>query len=82
MKTFLLSLFSYSYVFSLFAADPDLARLQKSYDEAKKRALAPLQTTYQTELQKLMEQHTKAGRLEAALEFPLEWNMDYMVAPD
>lgn len=52
----------------VFAADPDLERLQTSYDAAKQRVLAPVQTTYQAELRKLMEQHTKAGKLEAALE--------------
>lgn len=50
------------------AADADLARLQKSYDEAAKRALAPLQATYVQQLQKLLEQRTKAGQLDAALE--------------
>lgn len=72
MKTFLLCLLSCFHVFSVCAADPDLGRLQKSYDEAKKRALDPVQTTYQTELQKLMEQRTKAGKLDAALEVKAE----------
>lgn len=52
----------------VFATDADLARLQKSYEEASKRALAPVQATYQKELQRLIEQHTKTGKLEAALE--------------
>ncbi len=72
MKTFLLSLLSCFYVCAVCAADPDLGRLQKSYDEAKKRVLVPLQTTYQTELQKLLEQHTKAGKLDAAIEVKAE----------
>lgn len=49
-------------------ADPDLAKLQKSYDEAVKRAVDPITATYRVELQKLLEQHTKAGKLEAAIE--------------
>lgn len=55
-----------------FAVDPELEKLQKSYDEATKRALAPIQATYQKELQKLMEQHTRAGKLDAAVETKAE----------
>lgn len=43
-------------------ADPDLAKIQKSYDEAVKRAVDPITATYRVELQKLLEQHTKAGK--------------------
>lgn len=50
------------------AADPDLAKLQKSYDDAVKRAVDPITATYRAELQKLLDQHTKAGKLDAAVE--------------
>ncbi len=72
MKTMFIIHVFFLHAFSVFAADPDLARLQKSYDAAKKRVLTPVQATYQAELQKLMEQHTKDSKLEAALEVKAE----------
>jgi hypothetical protein len=68
MKTPLLATALWITVRLSYAGDPDLAKLQKSYDEAVKRAVDPITTTYRAELQKLLEQHTKAGRLEAAVE--------------
>lgn len=72
MKTIFIILVLCVHASAVFAADPDLERLQKSYDAAKNRVLTPVQTTYQAELQKLMEQHTKEGKLEAALEVKKE----------
>ncbi len=69
MKAPLLFIFTFALAAgTIHAVDPDLARLQKSYDEASRRALQPIQATYQAELQKLLEQHTKNGKLEAAIE--------------
>jgi len=68
MKTFFLRCVLLIGVSLASAADPDLAKLQKSYDEAVKRAVDPITATYRAELQKLLEQHTKAGKLEAAVE--------------
>lgn len=49
-------------------ADADLLRLRKSYQEARERALAPLNATYEKELSKLLERQMKAGNLAAAVE--------------
>lgn len=68
MKTILLVYFFGICAGLASGADPDLAKLQKSYDEAVKRAVDPITATYWAELQKLLEQHTKAGKLEAAVE--------------
>lgn len=48
-------------------ADPEMDRLKASYDAAVERSVAPLRATYEKELLKLMEKHTKAGDLTAAL---------------
>jgi len=53
-------------------ADAELERLQASYNGAVERAVAPLRDTYEKELLKLMEKHTKAGNLDAALEVKVE----------
>eukprot|EP01031_Cornospumella_fuschlensis_P016739 gene16739-20473_t len=53
-------------------ADSELDRLKGSYQAAMERAMAPLQTAYERELVKLMERHTKAGNLTAALEVRTE----------
>jgi hypothetical protein len=50
------------------AIDPDLERLKGSYAAAVAKATAPIQGTYEKELQKLLQAHTKAGRLDAAAE--------------
>lgn len=52
----------------LLAADVELGRLKSSYHEATKRALDPINTTYEKELLRLLEKHTKAGKLAEALE--------------
>lgn len=49
-------------------ADPEMARLKASYEAAVERSVAPLRATYEKELLKLMEKHTKAGDLTSALE--------------
>ncbi len=53
---------------SLAGADAELDRLRVSYEGAVERAVAPLRETYKQELLKLMDRHTRAGNLDAALE--------------
>lgn len=48
------------------ASDPELDRLKSAYNAASERALSPIKATYEKELQKLLQSHTKAGRLDAA----------------
>lgn len=48
-------------------ADADLDRLRTSYEGAVERAVSPLRDTYKQELLKLMDRHTRAGNLDAAL---------------
>ncbi|MDP1589094.1 MAG: hypothetical protein Q8M07_15190 [Prosthecobacter sp.] len=72
MKLISFILLALLYSSSLWGADPELLRLQKAYEDATRRALAPLQTTYQKELQKLQEQYAKSGKLDAALEVKAE----------
>ena len=50
---------------TLFAAD-DLDQLKTAYEGAVARATAPLKATYEKELQKLLQRHTQAGRLDDA----------------
>lgn len=53
-------------------ADPELQRLKGSYTVAVAKATAPIKATYEKELQKLLQAHTKAGRLDAAAEVMAE----------
>ncbi len=48
-------------------ADAELDRLRTSYEGAVERAVSPLRETYKQELLKLMDRHTRAGNLDAAL---------------
>ena len=48
-------------------SDDEVAKLRESYTKAVERATAPLTATYIAELKKIMEKHTKAGNLDAAL---------------
>lgn len=50
------------------ALDPEVERLQKAHAAAVQRAVAPVDAAYQKELQKLLDQYTKAGKLDAALD--------------
>ena len=54
---------------ALYAEQPndELGKLRESYTKALERAAAPLTVTYIAELKKLIEKHTKAGNLDAAL---------------
>ncbi|MBL9116003.1 MAG: hypothetical protein JNJ83_13435 [Verrucomicrobiaceae bacterium] len=45
----------------------DAQSLRKAYDEARQRALQPLEQKYRDELEKLLAAHTKAGRLDDAI---------------
>jgi Lectin C-type domain len=45
----------------------DAESLRKSYQEARQRALQPLDVKYKTELEKLLATHTKAGHLDDAI---------------
>jgi hypothetical protein len=45
----------------------DADALRKSYQDARQRALQPLDVKYKTELEKLLAAHTKAGRLDEAI---------------
>jgi len=71
MKNFLLSLtLSTAIIASASLAqqpNDELARLHENYGKAIERATAPITATYITELKKLIEKHTKAGNLDAAL---------------
>jgi hypothetical protein len=49
------------------AMPEDAARLKKSWQDARARAVEPLDEKYRQELDKLLQAHTKAGRLDAAL---------------
>ena len=59
----LLALSIYS---SALASDPELDKLKQAYAGAIERATAPIKATYGKELQKLLQAHTQAGRLDAA----------------
>jgi hypothetical protein len=50
---------------ALLAAD-DLDQLKASYEGAVARATAPLKATYEKELQKLLQHHAQAGKLDDA----------------
>ncbi|MBK8094892.1 MAG: hypothetical protein IPK32_23715 [Verrucomicrobiaceae bacterium] len=52
----------------LMSADVELGRLKQSYQDATKRALEPINATYEKELLRLLEKHTKAGKLAEAIE--------------
>lgn len=45
----------------------DAESLRKSYQDARQRALQPLDAKYKTELEKLLAAHTKAGHLDDAV---------------
>lgn len=45
----------------------DAARLKRGWQDARARAVEPLDAKYLQELEKLLQAHTKAGRLDAAL---------------
>jgi hypothetical protein len=47
-------------------ADDELDKLRSSYNEAVARATAPLKTTYEKELRKLLQRYTQSGRIEEA----------------
>ncbi|MEC5125815.1 hypothetical protein VSU19_03570 [Verrucomicrobiales bacterium BCK34] len=47
--------------------DTRLERLRTSWLAARERALKPIDETYKSELERLLETYTKAGRLEMAL---------------
>jgi len=49
------------------ASTEKLEKLKLSFQQAMERATKPIKTTYQTELEKLKIEYTKAGNLEAAL---------------
>ena len=68
MKTLLSSLLLFVFCVNMAFADAELDRLKTSYEAAVERSVAPLRTTYEKELLKLMDHHTKAGNLTAALE--------------
>lgn len=51
---------------SALGSDPELDRLKQAYVGAVERATAPIKATYEKELQKLLQAHTQAGRLDAA----------------
>ncbi|MFN9941340.1 MAG: hypothetical protein ACK56I_17860, partial [bacterium] len=53
-------------------ADPEMDRLKTAYEAAVERSVAPIRSTYEKELLKLMEKHAKAGNLNAALEVKTE----------
>lgn len=50
----------------VLAEDPDFAKLKQNYQAAVERAKKPLDTTYASELKKLLEKQTKAGKLDDA----------------
>lgn len=50
----------------------ELGKLRENYTRAIERATSPIKSTYVLELKKLMERHTKAGNLDAALEVKAE----------
>ncbi len=68
MKRLLLLIFICS-ASSLLAqqSNDEISKLRESYTKAVERATEPLKATYVAELKKLMEKHTKAGNLDAAL---------------
>ena len=74
MKTTLaLVLVMFSPVSLLQAADPtELQRLREQYNVAVQRALAPVQATYQQQLERLMDSYTKGGKLNEALSVKAE----------
>ena len=51
----------------LACADAELDQLKSSYEGAVERAVSPLREKYKQELLKLMDRHTRAGNLTAAL---------------
>lgn len=53
-------------------ADPELDRLKTAYEATVERAVAPVRASYEQQLQKLFERHTKAANLDAALEVKAE----------
>lgn len=52
--------------------DADLSKLKEAYSNAIERATAPITSTYQTELKKLLDRLTKEGKLDAALQVRAE----------
>ena len=61
------SVISFAFGQSAPVLPQDAVALQKSYLDARQRALDPVERKYRTELEKLMAAHTKAGRIDAAL---------------
>ena len=53
---------------NLKADDPEIAKLKENYEAAVERAVAPLKSTYERELRRVLERQTKAGNLTAANE--------------
>jgi hypothetical protein len=55
----------------MFAQTPvlpsDAIALRKAYDDARQRALQPIEQKYRIELEKLLAAHTKAGHLDDAI---------------
>ena len=68
----LISLFSFLLGAHSVFADAEMDRLKTSYEAAVERSVIPIRNTYEKELLKLMEKHTKAGNLTAALEVKAE----------
>lgn len=69
----LMGLFLFGSVSIVLAeGDVELLKLRTSYQNAVDRAVTPLRSTYEKSLLKLLEKHTKAGNLNAALEVKKE----------
>jgi hypothetical protein len=76
MRTFILFLIISSVVPQIYSADTvapaELTRLRTSYEGASQRALAPIKQTYAKALQQLLEQFTKSGKLDEAVQVKAE----------
>lgn len=58
--------------FSTAQEDSRLRVIEDSWQRARERALTPIDRKYQTELKKLINNYTKAGKLDSALAAKLE----------
>jgi hypothetical protein len=58
--------FCLSLMVSICPAEDDITKLKSNYEAAVKKAVAPLKTTYQKELKKLLEAYTRKGDLAGA----------------
>ncbi|MBN8422261.1 MAG: hypothetical protein J0L73_25325 [Verrucomicrobia bacterium] len=67
MKSFITTLAFCIGLSTAMAAD-ELAKLKTAYQAAILKAVSPVNATYEKELQKLLEQYTKEGKLDAAAE--------------